>query len=242
MAGIKPQYDALSQVTNYTASLHRYREYAGTTLATWPAMWAELSKPRWSNARFRLYGGKQRTVAKFWAETVKGAKVCCNSAAIGRPLALAYGATGFSGSGNIGSRGVPVKQMLREACKQLPGRVVMVHEFRTSRVSSARTNVVAGQAGSFMWLYPVRSMAKQSRIRGLMCSTSNVIKRRFYDRDVSAALNIRRIAAGQGRPRELSSWLGRPAMPNPGRPGQEWVHVRDKGLLRKWQRRHQRQR
>ncbi|KAJ9507043.1 hypothetical protein QJQ45_004676 [Haematococcus lacustris] len=66
-------------------------------------------------------------------------------------------------------------------------------------------------------------MATRSRIRGLMCSTSNVIKRRFYDRDVSAALNIARIAAGPGRPRELNSWLGRPAMPNPGRVGQEWV-------------------
>ncbi|GFH08762.1 uncharacterized protein HaLaN_03780 [Haematococcus lacustris] len=242
MAGIQPQQDELSQVTNYTASLQRYREYADTTLATWPAMWAELSKARWSNARFRLYGGKQRTVAKFWAETVKGAKVRCNSAATGRPLALAYGAAGFSGSGSIGSKGVPVKQMRREACKQFPGRVVLVHEFRTSRVSSARTNVVAGQAESFRWLYPVRSMATRSRIRGLMCSTSNVIKRRFYDRDVSAALNIARIAAGPGRPRELSSWLGRPAMPNPGRVGQEWVQVRDRGLLRKWQRRHQRQR
>ncbi|GFH28019.1 uncharacterized protein HaLaN_26430 [Haematococcus lacustris] len=62
--------------------------YAATVLATWPAMWAELSKPRWSNARFRLYGGKQRTVAKFWAETVKGAEVRCNSAAACRPLAL----------------------------------------------------------------------------------------------------------------------------------------------------------
>ncbi|KAJ9528785.1 hypothetical protein QJQ45_007879 [Haematococcus lacustris] len=78
-------------------------------------------------------------------------------------------------------------------------------------------------------------MATRSRIRGLMCSTSTGI--RFYDRDVSAALNIRRIAAGLGRPRELSSRLGRP-----GRPGQEWVCVRDRGLLRKWQRRHQRQR
>ncbi|GFH31065.1 hypothetical protein HaLaN_30031 [Haematococcus lacustris] len=109
--------------------------------------------------------------------------------------------------------------MLREACKQFPGRVVLVHEFRTSRVSSARTNVVAGQAESFRWLRPVRSIATRSRIRGLMCSTSTGI--RFYDRDVSAALNIRRIAAGPDRPRELSSWLGRPAMPNPGRPGQE---------------------
>ncbi|KAJ9523418.1 hypothetical protein QJQ45_005325 [Haematococcus lacustris] len=125
--------------------------------------------------------------------------------------------------------------MLREACQQLPGRVVLVHEFR---VSSAHDDVVAGQAESFRWLHPARSMATRSRIRGLMCSASKDI--RFYDRDVSAALNIRRIAAGPGRPRQLRSWRGRPAMPNPGGVGQEWVPVRDKGLLRKWQRRHQR--
>ncbi|KAJ9526740.1 hypothetical protein QJQ45_017514 [Haematococcus lacustris] len=240
MAGIKPEHAVLSQVTNYTASLQRYREYVAMTLVTWPAMWAELSKPRWSNASFRLYRYKQSTVAKFWAETVRGARVRCNSAATGRPIALAYGAASFSGGGSRGSRGVPVKHMLREACKQFPGSVVLVHEFRTSRVSSAHTDVVAGQPESFRWRRPVRSMATRSRIRGLMCSTSNGI--RFYDRDVSAALNIRRIAAGPGRPRELSSWVGRPAMPNPGRPGQEWVCVRDRGLLRKRQRRHQRQR
>ncbi|KAJ9513156.1 hypothetical protein QJQ45_029356 [Haematococcus lacustris] len=210
MAGIQPEHTVLPQVTNYTAVM---------TLATWAAMWAELSKPRWSNARFRLYRYKQSTVAKFWADVR---------------------AAGFSGSGSIGSRGVPVKQMLREACKQFPGRVMLVHEFRTSRVSSARTNVVAGQAESFRWLRPVRSMATRSRIRGLMYLTSNGI--RFYDRDVSAALNIRRIAAGPGRPRELSSWVGRRTMPNPGRPGQEWVCVRDRGLMRKRQRRYQRQR
>ncbi|KAJ9518587.1 hypothetical protein QJQ45_018613 [Haematococcus lacustris] len=239
MAGIKPQHDELSQVTNYTASLQRYREYATTTLATWPAIRARLVK---DGLTFRVTLYATRTVAKFWAETVKGARVRCNSAATGRPLALACGAASFSGSGTTGSKGVPVKQMLREACKQFPGRVVLEHEFRTSRVSSARTNVVQGQAESFRWLHPVRSMATRSRMRGLMCSTSIVIKRRFYDRDVSAALNIRRIAAGRGRPRELSSWLGRPAIPNQGRVGQEWVQVRDRGLLRKWQRRHQRQR
>ncbi|GFH28656.1 hypothetical protein HaLaN_27186 [Haematococcus lacustris] len=55
--------------------------------------------------------------------------VRCNSAATGSPLALAYGAAGFSGAGSRGSKGV--------------------HEFRTSRVSSARTNVVAGHAEGF---------------------------------------------------------------------------------------------
>ncbi|KAJ9513741.1 hypothetical protein QJQ45_015505, partial [Haematococcus lacustris] len=59
----------------------------------------------------------------------------------------------------------------------------------------------------------------------------------FYDRDVSAALNIRRCAVGPGpRPIELCYWDGRPAMPKRGQPGQEWVYLRDKALLRKWRR------
>ncbi|KAJ9526105.1 hypothetical protein QJQ45_009547 [Haematococcus lacustris] len=59
----------------------------------------------------------------------------------------------------------------------------------------------------------------------------------FYDRDVSAALNIRRCAVGPGpRPTDLCYWDGRPAMPKPGRPGQEWVYLPDKALLRKWRR------
>ncbi|KAJ9519970.1 hypothetical protein QJQ45_014702 [Haematococcus lacustris] len=137
-------------------------------------------------------------------------------------------------------KGVPVSQMLKEAVRQFPaGRVVMVDEFRTSRVSSAYSHPSEALPGqppeSFRWLQPVYSKAKRSRVRGLMCSTSNNI--RFYDRDVSAALNIRRCAVGPGpRPTELCYWDGRPAMPKPGRPGQEWVYLRDKALLRKWRR------
>ncbi|KAJ9509821.1 hypothetical protein QJQ45_011570 [Haematococcus lacustris] len=79
------------------------------------------------------------------------------------------------------------------------------------------------------------SKAKRSQVRGLMSSTSHNI--RFYDRDVSAALNIRRCAVGPGpRPTELCYWEGRPAMPKRGRPGQEWVYLPDKALLRKWRR------
>ncbi|KAJ9518000.1 hypothetical protein QJQ45_004327 [Haematococcus lacustris] len=120
------------------------------------------SKPRWANAKFRLYCGKKRVVASFWAKAKQRWP--------DRILALAYGAAGFSGSGSIGCRGVLVSQMLKEAVRQ--------------------------------WLRPVYSEAKRSQVRGLMCSTSNNI--RFYDRDVSAALNIRRCAVGPGpRPTEL---------------------------------------
>ncbi|KAJ9511082.1 hypothetical protein QJQ45_013165 [Haematococcus lacustris] len=80
-------------------------------------------------------------------------------------------------------------------------------------------------------------MAKRSQVRGLMCSTSINNITRFYDRDVSAALNIRRCAVGPGpRPTELCYWTNRPAMPKPGQPGQDWVIIPDKPLLRKWQR------
>ncbi|KAJ9525533.1 hypothetical protein QJQ45_003080 [Haematococcus lacustris] len=87
------------------------------------------------------------------------------------------------------------------------------------------------QPAEAQWLRPVYSEAKRSFVRGLMSSTSYNI--RFYDRDVSAALNIRRCAVGPGpRPTELCYWDGRPAMPKLGRPGQEWVYLRDKALLR----------
>ncbi|KAJ9521501.1 hypothetical protein QJQ45_008794 [Haematococcus lacustris] len=127
-----------------------------------------------------------------------------------------------------------------QAVKQFgAGRVVLVDEFRTSRVSSAYSHPSEALPGqppeSFRWLRPVYSEAKRSQVRGLMSSTSYNI--RFYDRDVSAALNIRRCAVGPGpRPTELCYWDGRPAMPKPGRPGQEWVYLRDKALLRKWRR------
>ncbi|KAJ9522559.1 hypothetical protein QJQ45_008403 [Haematococcus lacustris] len=51
---------------------------------------------------------------------------------------------------------------------------------------------------------------------------------------VVAEVNKRRCAVGPGpRPTELCYWEGRPAMPKRGRPGQEWVYLPDKALLRK---------
>ncbi|KAJ9520916.1 hypothetical protein QJQ45_014093 [Haematococcus lacustris] len=186
LAKVKPQLTALSRVSSKPSSLTSYRRFADTVLATHDAMWAEVSKQRWANAKFRLYCGKMRVGKQFGA-----------------------------------------------------GRVVLVEEFRTSRVSSAYSSPSEALPGqppeSFRWLRPVYSKAKRSQVRGLMSSTSHNI--RFYDRDVSAALNIRRCAVGPGpRPTELCYWAGRPAMPKRGRPGQEWVYLPDKAPLRKWRR------
>ncbi|KAJ9514425.1 hypothetical protein QJQ45_012354 [Haematococcus lacustris] len=238
LAKVKPQLTALSQVSSKPSSLASYRRFADTVLETYDAVWAEVSKKRWANARFRLYCGKMRVVASFWAKVNKQAKKLWPD----RILALAYGAAGFNGSGTIGCRGVPVSKMQKEAVKQFrPERVVLVDEFRTSRVSSADNTpsetLLDTPPESFRWLRPVKSMAKRSQVRGLMCLTSINNITRFYDRDVSAALNIRRCAVGPGpRPTELCYWTNRPAMPTPGQPGQEWVEIADKPLLLKWQR------
>ncbi|KAJ9526528.1 hypothetical protein QJQ45_017827, partial [Haematococcus lacustris] len=238
LATVKTQLTALSSVSSKPSSLASYRRFADTVLETYDAMWAEVSKPRWANASFRLYCGKKRVVASFWAKVNKQAKKLWPD----RILALAYGAAGFNGSGTIGCKGVPVSQMQKEAVKQFrPERVVLVDEFRTSRVSSADNTpsetLLDTPPESFRWLRPVKSMAKRSQVRGLMCLTSINNITRFYDRDVSAALNIRRCAVGPGpRPTELCYWTNRPAMPKPGQPGQEWVEIADKPLLLKWQR------
>ncbi|GFH14244.1 uncharacterized protein HaLaN_10262, partial [Haematococcus lacustris] len=234
LAQLKPQLNALSHVSSKPSSLASYQRFANTVVETYDAKWAEVSKPRRANAKFRLYCGNKRVVAGFWSKLIKQAKKRWPD----RIPALAYGAAGFSSSGSIGCRGVPVSQMLKEAPRQFPaGGVVMVDEFRTSRVSSAYSNPSEALRGqppeNFRWLRPVYSGAKRSQVSGLKCSTSNNV--RFYDRDVSAALNIRRCAVGPGpRPTELCYWDGRPAMPKLGQPGQEWVYLPDKALLRKW--------
>ncbi|KAJ9519190.1 hypothetical protein QJQ45_007750 [Haematococcus lacustris] len=103
-------------VSSKPSLLASYRRFADTVLETYGAMWAEVSKPRRANAKFRLYCGKQRVVASFWSKLIKQAKQRWPD----RILALAYGAAGFSGSGTIGCMGVPVSQMLKEASKQFP--------------------------------------------------------------------------------------------------------------------------
>ncbi|KAJ9522310.1 hypothetical protein QJQ45_008109, partial [Haematococcus lacustris] len=65
---VKPQLRALSQISSKPSSLASYRQFADTVLATYDTLWVEVSKPRWANAKFRVYCGKQRVVARFWSK------------------------------------------------------------------------------------------------------------------------------------------------------------------------------
>ncbi|KAJ9505632.1 hypothetical protein QJQ45_009031 [Haematococcus lacustris] len=169
LAQVKPQLKAVSQVSSKPSSLASYRQFTDTVLATYDAMWAEVSKPMPSSSCI--------VARSAW----------------------------WQGSG---PRGVPVSQMLKEAVRQFPaGRVLMVDEFGTSRVSSAYSNPSEALPGQppepFRWLRPLDSKAK-----------------RFQSAQDHVPLSC---ADGK-------------AMQNPGRPGQEWVYLPDKALLRKWRR------
>ncbi|KAJ9508474.1 hypothetical protein QJQ45_012012 [Haematococcus lacustris] len=377
---VKLELQHLAAAIPAGTSLVAIQRHVAVTLATWDAVWGEYLHPKWAEQRMRLHGAQEMVLEHYFKKFCQGCHLHCVPCV---PCVLEEEAASvsqqewgtrkqlvvFFGNAGIGTRGGWGAKAVLQACRKVverpnsgkptdrvPGRVVTVDEFRTSRASSILNSpqpceeeldsskptrpegwkpkpgqvqdrllrsawskrfeapvrglmwcpwlaqATPGDLGKWVdrdcnaalnlqrageskwrplelcrwqhrgrlpaqgkeypalgfkklrerapkaqaqqpvaqWLRPVRSMATRSRIRGLMCLTSNGI--RFYDRDVSAPLNIRRIAAGPGRPRELSSWLGRPAMPDRGRPGQEWVCVRDRGLLRKRQRRHQRQR
>ncbi|GFH26824.1 hypothetical protein HaLaN_25037 [Haematococcus lacustris] len=66
--------------------------------------------------------------------------------------------------------------MWKEAVKPFRlERVVLVNEFRTSRVSSADntlSKILLGTPPESFRLRPVKSMAKRFQVQGLMCSTS----------------------------------------------------------------------
>ncbi|KAJ9509438.1 hypothetical protein QJQ45_001894 [Haematococcus lacustris] len=155
-------------VSSRPNSLASYRQFADTVLATCDAMWAEVFKPCWANAKFRLYCGKKRVVARFRSK------------------------------------------MLKEAVRQFPfGRVLIMDESRTSRVSSAYSDpneALPGQpSDSFRWLRPVYSEAKRSQVRGLMCSIINNISK-SQRRDESPWHGAHLIAGAH------------PSQPNPSQP------------------------
>ncbi|KAJ9518473.1 hypothetical protein QJQ45_018474 [Haematococcus lacustris] len=163
LAQLKPQLNALSHVSSKPSSLASYQRFANTVVETYDAKWAELIKQ----------------AKKRWPDRI---------------LALAYGAAGFSSSGSIGCRGVQVSQMLEEALRQFPaGRVVMVDEFRTSRVSSAYSNpTLPPQCNNYKCALPHVSMqvAAASLQRGEVFPSQGLDVLNKQQRQVSTGLTL----------------------------------------------------
>ncbi|GFH23163.1 hypothetical protein HaLaN_20735 [Haematococcus lacustris] len=100
--------------------------------------------------------------------------------------------------------GIHVIQVQKEACKQLPGPMLLAHESRTSRVSSALPDVVQGPPESLIWERGFGLMFAQPAIQPLR----RPIERRIED--AAAPFSARATCSAHPMFGCDAAWLWRP--------------------------------
>jgi transposase len=161
------------------------------------SLWTEYTRDRWGRQRLRLYGGKKRSFAKFFDE-LKQDPECPESP---RRVVLAYGNANFPSGGSKGKQAVPTTRAYRECAQRV--LTIDVDEFRTSRVhwETGKTMDIVGRRD------------RSTAVRGLLwCGSTNQTNGKFVDRDLNAAINIRRCLLLPRRPVELQRKDGQPAL------------------------------
>ncbi|KAJ9534954.1 hypothetical protein QJQ45_029611, partial [Haematococcus lacustris] len=121
---------------------HMSASHITVTLATWDAVWEVCLDPKWARQRLRMYGAQDRALEQFFKKLEKDmAEVSLERHGHAKQLVVFFGAASIGTAGGWGADAV-----LRACCKvvcrprgagQRRGRVVLVDEHRTTRVSSA---------------------------------------------------------------------------------------------------------
>ena len=176
--GIQNHLDALSKVSSKGISMSSHMAYLEEYLARRMALFSEYSKRRWARQRMRLYACKRQCIDRFLSDVRRS----CAAVSKERDprIIMAYGAAGFS-SGAKREPSVPTKWALKMCQRHF--ETYMVDEFRTSRVNYKDDSL----------LKSVRSEATDRGVRGLLwCESTIPGKGKFVDRDLNAAINIRR--------------------------------------------------
>lgn len=174
---IQKELQLLSNVSSKKPSVAGFLEYLNVHLGVEDALWNEYTKKRWARQRFALYGGKQRSFAKF-CNKLQGKNR--------EDPVIAFGSAKFS-SGGKGELSVPTTRAYKEISYRFSTRPTC--EFRSSRVSWKDETILdaVGVSGTNV---PVRGL--------LWCRSTNGNK--FVNRDLNAAMNIRRCAMAEERP------------------------------------------
>ncbi|KAJ9511836.1 hypothetical protein QJQ45_004566 [Haematococcus lacustris] len=112
------------------------------TLATWDAVWEVYLDPKWARQRLRLYGAQDRALEQLFNKLEKGmAELSMKRHNRAKQMVVFFGAATIGTKGGWGADAV-LRACRKVVCRprgpdQLRGRVVLVDEHRTSRVSSA---------------------------------------------------------------------------------------------------------
>ncbi|KAJ9509591.1 hypothetical protein QJQ45_011210 [Haematococcus lacustris] len=128
LAPIKPHLQHLAAASSAGTSLEANLKHITVTLATWDAVWEVYLDPKWAEQRLRLYGAQDRTLEQFFNKLEEDmAEVAIKRHGHAKQLVVFFGAASIGTRGRLGPRGTDQRR----------GRVVLVDEHRTTRVSSA---------------------------------------------------------------------------------------------------------
>ncbi|KAJ9514596.1 hypothetical protein QJQ45_016336 [Haematococcus lacustris] len=142
LAPIKPHLQHLAAASSAGTSLEANLKHITVTLATWDAVWEVYLDPKWAEQQLRLYGAQDRTLEQFFKKLEEGmAEVSMERHGHAKQLVVFFGAAGIGTGGGWGADAV-LRACRKVVCRtrgtdQRRGRVVLVDEHRTSRVSSA---------------------------------------------------------------------------------------------------------
>ncbi|KAJ9527674.1 hypothetical protein QJQ45_025959 [Haematococcus lacustris] len=140
---VKLELQHLAVATPAGTSLVAIQRHVAVTLATWDAVWGEYLHPKWAEQRMRLHGAQEKVLERYFKKLEEAASVSQQEWGTRKQLVV------FFGNAGIGTRGGWGPKAVLQACRKVveransgkptdrvPGRVVTVDEFRTSRVSS----------------------------------------------------------------------------------------------------------
>lgn len=180
---IRTELQQLSSASSKGMSIDSHSVFLGVFTNTFDALHKEYSKRRWARQRLRLYGGKKRTIDEFM-----------NKIEADEPekrVVVAYGAAKFAPGGK-GELSVPTTALFKAFAVRF--LTCLVDEHRSTRVFNKDDSV----------LYDVKKRDKVTSrvkdVRGLKWSETTKM---FVNRDVNAAINIRRIFLAYQRPMML---------------------------------------
>ncbi|KAJ9511995.1 hypothetical protein QJQ45_004400 [Haematococcus lacustris] len=141
LAPIKPHLQHLAAASSAGTSLEANLKHITVTLATWD-VWEVYLDPKWAEQRLRLYGAQDRTLEQFFKKLEEDmAEVSMQRHGRAKQLVVFFGAATIGTGGGWGADAV-LRACCNVVCRprgtdQRRGRVVLVDEHGTSRVSSA---------------------------------------------------------------------------------------------------------
>jgi hypothetical protein len=194
--GIQDNLIALSGVSTKGVDLQKHQQFLAVYLEHYDVLWGEYTKERWSRNRLSLYSGKQRMWDEFFNEMIQ-------SGDPNKEIVISYGASKFSPTGQ-GELSVPTSQVFKETVKRFKQNVHLTDEYRSTKVYYKDNSI----------LQSVRSRQRSRVLRGLIWCRSTIINQsHFVDRDLNAALNIRRCLMSE-RPNIMTRSPNHRRLPN----------------------------